>query len=62
MTEPKQPADHPPTEESSAETKPVHGAHAPNGVPPAADEADAKGMPNSDRHRTETAASPAKHD
>jgi hypothetical protein len=56
MTEPKQPNDHPSVEEA-----PMVRPHVPNGVPPEASEADAKGVPTSDRQATETAAHPDKH-
>ena len=55
MTEPKQPDDHPAPEQVSKMP-----THAPNGVPPDASQADAKGSPTSDRQATETAASPEK--
>ncbi len=55
MTEPRQPADPPPIDEKQA-TDPR--GHAPNGVPHAADQAEPKGTPHSDRHKTETAAKP----
>ncbi len=50
MTEPKQPADHPTSEQKPGQS------HAPNGIPKGADEAEAKGYPHSDREDTETAA------
>jgi hypothetical protein len=56
MTEPKQPDDHPPAEGASKMPP-----HAPNGVPPGVNDADATGSPTSDRQATETAASPDKH-
>lgn len=57
MTEPAKPANHPAPEDA-----PTSGVdHAPNGVPPAADDAVAKGVPTSDRQATETAASPDKY-
>lgn len=50
MTEPKKPADPP---EQGGKPDP---SHAPNGIPPAAEGDEAKGLPNSDRANTETAA------
>ncbi len=57
MTQPAKPADHPAPEEAPT----VSHEHAPNGVPPAADKAEATGAPTSDRQATETAAVPDKH-
>ena len=61
MTQPKQPDDHP-----APHDMPKHvpdrdpTGNAPNGVPPDAD-AEATGLPTSDRQQTETTAQPDKH-
>jgi len=57
MTEPKQPEDHPKTEDAPASSH----EHAPNGVPPDAVDGQPKAKPTSDRQFTETAASPERH-
>ena len=56
MNEPQQPAD-PGTE---AGVSPAHDptGTTPNGIPDGTDEHEAKGTPNSDRQKTETAATP----
>ncbi len=52
MSTPKQPDDHPPPE---APPPDPHG-QTPNGVPEKAGEAEATGLPHSDRESTENAA------
>ena len=61
MTEPKQPDDHPAIHEMPQHVpdRDPTGIN-PNGVPPDAD-AEATGLPTSDRQQTETTAHPDKH-
>ena len=55
MNTPAPPKPHPDTPTSQPA---IHPDSAPNGVPKGAEDADAKGAPNSDRQDSETAAKP----